>query len=189
MKQTISKLYEAYYKFITLFFNGLQWGYEKRYLYHLDGLENDGEITYILFHIRGKRTGCRLPISLINKDNLLEIHPIDAFFIGALSISTDQHIIKFMEQLYADFKNRKKPLSSVKADSLLVVSKVFFQSLDEEKTMIHLKNCGFSSAKEIKLHDLVSNPDLLIGLGSASAFKIGQEISRMLITHEENPKH
>ncbi len=180
---TIYKIYSGVVDCLLAWFH---WGYGKRYLYHLDGIEEKGNLTYLSLHIRGKRAGCTIPINSINEELISEIHPVDACFIGALSISADKSVVGFLKKLYSSFRENKQPLTTVKTDPLLIVTNILCLQLNEEKLMIYPKVDGLSAAIEITLHDIVSNPLLLTGLGSKSAFKIGQEVSRKLISHEQN---
>lgn len=180
------KIYKIYSSFLDYFLTWSRWGYGKRYLYHLDGVEEKGNLIYLSFHIRGRRAGCTIPIDSINEEVISEIHPVDACLIGALSISTDTSVVSFLKKLYSTFKEIKQPLTSIKTDPLLVVTNILSPKLNEEKLLIYPKADGLPSAVEIKLHDIVSNPVLLSGLGSKSAFKIGQEVSRKLLCHEKD---
>ncbi|HVV69646.1 MAG TPA: hypothetical protein VG895_00595, partial [Patescibacteria group bacterium] len=179
-------LYKICSSFLDYFLTWSRWGYGKRYLYHLDGVEEKGNLIYLSLHIRGRRAGCTIPINSINEEVISEVHPVDACFIGALSISTDASVVSFLKELYSTFKENKQPLTTVKTDPLLAVTNILSPKLNEEKLMIYPKADGLSSAMEIKLQDIVSNPVLLTGLGSKSAFRVDQEISRKLLCHEQN---
>lgn len=185
----IDNIHKACHKFVTSFLFGLKWGYEKRYQYHLDGVEVEDQSTYISFHVRGRRTGCRMHSWLVSEERFIsEFHPVDACFIGALSISTNDLVTTFLKHLHFAFKQQEKTLTTVKASTLLVAQKIFSRAMNSEKIIISPTVSSRPSA-EICLYELVANPDLLTGPGSKSAFKIGQEISRKLISNEKNTRH
>jgi hypothetical protein len=76
MKKSLSQLCFTTHKICKnlsrIILSWLHWGYGKRYLFHLDGVEEKEGVTYLSVHIRGKRVGYKIPIESIDKELLIE---------------------------------------------------------------------------------------------------------------------
>lgn len=172
----INKLFRLVFYFIST----ARFAYTERYLYHLDSIENDGKLTYVSLHFRGKRIGCKIPCHTICEEKFInEIHPIDACIIGALSESIDAKVVEYFKKIYKNF--RQKSLTTVKVKKILIVKKIHSLAKMEEKFFLSSYDENSCKAHEISLHELASNPYLLTGIGAKSAFQIGQEITRKLL--------
>ncbi|GEM_PF-6254091 len=168
-------------KILIAFLESIEWGYNRRYFYQLDSIEDKNGCVYLNFHVRGKRIEFKTSIDNFakRKDILNEVHPLEACLIGILSISSRQEIINFVNILYSKYKSEKFPITTVKIDPLLTVSKVFLLQQEEEGTPFYNLYCTKKKAIQVKLKELVLNPFILCGLSSTATFMIGQEAAKI----------